>query len=901
MPDAMNDAAHGGWPPKMLLTTKLFIPPGRTGLVLRQRLVERLHEGLRKKLTLVSAPAGFGKTTLLSEWINTGSIRAAWISLDTSDNDIIRFLSYVIAALQTIDPEIGTTSSAMLPSPERSHVETLLVALINDAAALPDHMVLVLDDYHTIEAQPIHDAVAFLLDHLPPQIHFYIATRSDPPLPIARLRGRGELNELRAADLRFSLDETSALLKDVMRLEVTGDDVAELTARTEGWITGLQMAAFSMQDSEDIRGFIQAFKGSNRYILDYLIEEVLLRQPEDIQSFLVETAILERLTGPLCAAVTGRSDSQAVLDQLNRANLFLEPLDNEQRWYRYHRLFADLLQQRLRQMQPNLVPTLHRRASLWYQQNGLIAEAIHHALSARDFDRAAALIEEAMQAIWARGEIATPLNWLKAFPDDVIRARPLLCIYHATLLLLEGLSFSDVESRIEDVSKADTAGQFVGELTALRAILAMLRGDIQLGFQLSQQTLPLLPEDNLFRGLVIRNLSVLYLLMGDVATADTLLEEDVRTGQRAGDLLGASASLRRLGSLHMVRGQLRRARELYQRALDISVDSRGQRWPTAGRILYHLGELMFEWNDLEAATRYLTEGIHLIEKKMPAWNIGNYLVLSRVKQAQGDTQGAQQAMEMARQLASETETELDDFIVGAYEVHLWLAQGNLDAAVQWATEHRPWVISMPDVPTRTLEGHEPYYLHEMEQMTLARIYLAQRQATQALAILVPLLEKAERIQWMGFVIEILALQALAFEAQGQDEQALDALRRALCLAEPEGYVRLFVSEGPAMARLLYKAAARGITPAYAGRLLAAFPTSTPSVSQRQAGLVEPLSARELEILRLVAAGVSNPEIAEQLVISVNTVKKHVTNIFGKLAVTTRTQAVARARTLKLIE
>jgi LuxR family maltose regulon positive regulatory protein len=456
----------------------------------------------------------------------------------------------------------------MLPSLERSHVETLLIALINDTAALPDHLVLVLDDYHTIEAQPVHAAVAFLLDHLPPQIHFYIATRSDPPLPIARLRGRGELNELRAADLRFSPDETSTLLKDVMGLEVTSDDVAELTARTEGWITGLQMAAFSMQDSQDIRGFIQAFRGSNRYILDYLLEEVLLRQPEDVQSFLVQTAILERLTGPLCAAVTGRTDSQAILDQLNRANLFLEPLGNEQRWYRYHRLFADLLQQRLRQMQPDLMPTLHRRASLWYQQNALIAEAIHHALSARDFDRAADLIEDAVQAIWARGEIATPLNWLKTFPDAVIRTRPLLCVYHATLLLLEGVTFSEVESRIEDAAKGDTAGRFGGELTVLRAILAMLRGDIQLGLQLSQQALPLLPEENLYRGLAIRNLSVLYLLTGDVATADTLLKRI--TGQKPAIL--ARRGLYVVGSLYGARAAS--PGEGIIRAL-ISVDSRG--------------------------------------------------------------------------------------------------------------------------------------------------------------------------------------------------------------------------------------------------------------------------------------------------------------------------------------
>ena len=888
-----------------LLTTKLYIPPPRPNLVPRPRLVERLDEGLRlgNRLTLISAPAGFGKTTLLSEWVGSCGRPVAWVSLDKGDEDPARFLSYFVAALQTIEANVGEGMLSAFQAPQPPPIEAILTALINEIAALPDPCALVLDDYHVIKAQPIHDALTFLLDHLPSQMHLIIATRVDPPLPIAHLRGRGQLTELRLTDLRFTHDEAAALLNQVMGLDLSADDVVALASRTEGWIAGLQMAAASMQGQEDVAGFIQAFTGSDRYILDYLIEEVFHRQPSSVQTFLLQTAILNRLTGSLCDAVTGQDDGQATLERLERANLFIVPLDNERRWYRYHRLFADLLRKRLHQAQPDLVPTLHSRASGWYEQNELMAAAIDHALSAGDLERAARLIEQAAEATLMRSEIATFLSWMEMLPDELVRARPLLCVFHAGALLWGGCPLDAIEARLQDAVEADPDGSVTGEVAAIRALLAAHQGDVRHSTELSDRALELLPEESLFlRSVVAGSLGLAYLWSGDIVAATRTFDKLARIGQETGNFMLTVMALRRLARLRRMQGQLHEARAFYEQALELAVDRQGRPLPIAGLAMTGLGELWREWNDLEAATRYLTEGIELIHQWAETGTLEGYLYLARVRQAQGDEDGTREAIQKAQQLALKTDTtEVDDLSVALQQARLWAAQGNLEAALRWVEERGVG----RDVGPTALETRDDlldYHLRKYEYLVLARVLIKQDQPDKALALLEPLLPRMEQQGQIGMVIEIQVLKALALQAQGNVAQAITALERALSLAEPGDYVRIFVDEGPPMAQLLYEAAARGIAPDYTGKLLAAFPVSEPASTSQEppAEMVEPLSERELEVLHFIEEGLSNREIAQKLFLSMSTVKVHTYNIYSKLGVHSRTQAVAKARALGIL-
>jgi LuxR family maltose regulon positive regulatory protein len=943
-----------------LLTTKFYIPTPppdpstglETSLVPRPRLIQRLDHGITRKLTLVSAPAGFGKSTLLSQWIHSrarssehgaGGDRAgltptaprfAWLSLDQGDNDLTRFLTYFISALQRIEEGIGepaltTLQSSGLLGATQPSIEVLLTGLINEAAA-PAPFALILDDYHVITEPRVHAALSFILDHLPPPLHLVIATRADPPLPLARLRARGQLTELRQADLRFTIDEMAAFLQQVMGLELQAEAVAALASRTEGWIAGLQLAALAMRgagiadtgqqerlptahQSSAASRFIQAFTGSDRYILDFLLEEVLQRQPARVQTFLLHTAVLERLTGPLCDAVLaasrkeiGQQAGQETLEQLERANLFIVPLDNERRWYRYHRLFADLLRKRLGQTHPDLVPVLHRRASAWYQENGLIPEAVDHALAAGDFERAADLIAARAEASLMHSEIGTLLRWLQALPETVTRARPHLCVFYAAALLFNSQPLEVVESRLQDAADADPDGAAAGEAAVFRAMIATFRGDAGAGGQLARQALDLLPAESPFlRTIAANNLGIVHMMRGDLNAASQAFEEVARMSQRAGNPLAAVGPLSNLAGLYMVHGQLRRAAAIFQQALELATDSQGRPLPMAGRVLMGLGELAREWNDLEAATRYLTQGIELTRQYLEIATVVGYTSLALVKQAQGDPERARQVLDRAGQLALEFDaSQFDDLLVAAVQARLAVAQGNIEAAQRWVQERGFDRETGPEEPRASF--HE---MRELEQVTLARVYLAQEQADAALEVLEPLLQTAERTKRMRRVIELLALKAAAIQQRGEAEQALVALHRALSLAEPEGYVRVFVDIGEPMAHLLYEAAAQGIASAYAGRLLAAFEieapvapskTGEPSAAGQPPSLVEPLSDRELEVLQLIAAGLSNREIATRLFISLSTVKGHTANIYGKLGVNSRTQAVATARALGVL-
>ena len=874
-----------------LLTTKLYIPPPRPDLAPRPRLIERLNAGLHHKLIFISAPAGFGKTMLLSEWTHqrggrvTPPLQVAWVSLDKSDNDPARFWAYFVAALQTVQANVGEATLAALRSPQPPPIEILLTGLINEIAAIPAPFVLALDDYHLIEAQPIHEALTFLLDHLPPQMHLVIATRADPPLPIARLRARGQLTELRADDLRFTVEEATGLLNEVMGLNLSAADMNALEARTEGWIVGLQMAALSMRGRKDVSAFIKAFSGSHRFVLDYLVEEVLDQQPGDVQEFLLRTSILERMTAPLCDVITDRDDSQSILESLEAANLFLVPLDDERHWYRYHHLFSDLLCSRLEHTQPNQVPTLHRQASEWYEQNGLIAEAVGHALAASDFERATRLIERAAWSMLARCEMATLLGWLDALPDDLVRSRSQLGILRAWALAITG-QWDDVEACLSSMALSSVEG----EAAAVRAYIAGVRGDVPRTIQLAQQAQEQLPRDNLFlRSQAVLSLGIAYFSNGEPVAASRALSEAITLSQAAGQTYVTLAAMMALGHVQEKQGLLRQAAHTFHEALELAAVHGARPLPVAGMAYVGLAEVLYEWNDLDGALRHAMEGIRLTKLGgFTSYLLAGYARLVQAYQARGEVKRALEVLGKAEQLVRRHDYAYMRGVIAGLRARLWVVQGNLTPASQWAQARR--VSSVDELDSAG----------EIEQMTVARVLIAQDRSSEALELLTWLLEAAQVVERMESVIKIMTLKTLAFQAQGNLDGALSVLEQALSLVEPEGYVRTFVDEGEPMARLLRHALSQGIAPNYVAKLLAAFGEEVQVTPSAMKSLIEPLSERELEVLRLIVAGLSNPEIARELVIAVSTVKSHVNHIYGKLGVESRTRAVARARELGLL-
>lgn len=915
-----------------LLTTKLYIPPIRPKLVSRPRLIERMSAGLHRKLALISAPAGFGKTTLLSECAARCGRPVAWLALDEADNDPTRFLAYLIAALQIIEAGIGKGALSALQGPQAAPVASLLVGLINELAAVSTPFVLVLDDYHSIEAKPIHDALTFLLDHQPPQMHLVISTRTDPPLPIARLRGQGQLTELRQDDLRFTFDEAAEFLNEAMDLHLSTDDVAALASRTEGWIAGLQMAAVSMRGRDDPTGFVHAFAGSHRHILDYLMEEVLMRESATVQAFLFQTAILDRLTGPLCDAILGVGaeqqgsgndqpphtpaplrtpvSSQEILEYLDRTNLFVVPLDEERCWYRYHHLFADLLRQRLQQAQPHSVRELHHRASTWCEEQGFMAPAIRHALSAKDFQRALELIEQAAESTVMRSEIATLQGWLEALPDDLIRTRPILYVYHTWALLLSGSSVEVGEARLQEAVDADSDGSIAGEVMAVRALIATYRGKMRQSVELSRRALELLSEDRLFfRSFIAGYLGFGSLYSGDLVGARQAFEETVRMSQRAGNLMNTVLALCHLGEVSMLEGHLYEGKAFYEQALSLAVDDRGQREPIAGLALIGLGRLLILQYNLKDAEHHLAEGIALIKRWGEAGSIGGYIGLAHVRQDQGDLNGAHEAIQTAERLAAQFDAmKADDEYVASQKARLWLAQGEIERASCWIEECG-------------LDGDVSLYPQEEDgsdfdpfnrmvgYMVAARVHMARDRPDEALQVLRPLRRMVETAGWTLLVVKLLILESLTLQAQGNIPEALGLLARALALSEPEEGVEFFIEEGAPMVKLLRHAASHGIAPEYASNLLAHFETGLsatspsphlPTPPPQIQPLVEPLTERELDVLRLLATSLSTAEIAERLFITVSTVRSHTKNIYAKLNVHRRWDAAERAKELKLI-
>lgn len=951
-----------------LLATKLSVPPYRATTVSRPRLMAQLDLALEHALTLLLASTGFGKTTALSSWWHyrqtqpepdSGSSSLAWLSLDEADSDPSRFLAYLIGAVQQADSQLGQAAWQHLQQSGDSEAETVLTLLINELHQRSTPLILILDDYHLIDTPTVHELLTFLLQNQPPPLHLILASRVEPPLPLARLRMRGHLLQLDTADLRFNLTETTTFFNQTMDSQLSSDAIITLENRTEGWVAGLQLAALALQGQEErMEQVVASFGGNHRYVVDYLAAELLNRQSPEVQQFLLATSVLERLTAPLCdflladkgtspllatsesSSERRRPSSQAMLDYLEQANLFIIPLDDERQWYRYHALFADFLMHRLRQQSPDQLLTLSRRAAEWCEQHGLMTEALTHALEAADVERAVRLVKQLALRLFSRSEIATITSWLNALSDEIKASRTRLRLFQAWSLLVTG-QLERVEERLQaslnalDDSRTSPTSMFArllhalpfgaasnqeqlasvqGEVSAIRGTIAYLKRDTPAAIEQYQQAMTQLPADNTFlRGAVALNLGLAYGVVGDLKKSQRGFQQAYDLNQAAKNRYIASIALWHLAELYLLRGQRHRAAELYQQiaALEphasaestlpeleqLSFSADDSLRPDLSGVYVGQGALLYEENKLAEAEQALTTGLVLAKHGTDSVLIEGYRLLAYLKRAQGDWAAAFDLLhEISRLIQREKIAPYWEQQVKMGQAQLWLWQGNLDAVQHWATE-RQLSLSV----AKTMAASNQLHVKEREFLVLARWLIAQKEAAslaEAVALLTLLNSMADQGGRTGQVIEILSLQALALHAQGESGRALNALNRALSLAEPEGYLRLFIDVGGRLATLLRQITPRQATANYAGRLLTAFGPDTTDDSIEP--LLEPLSERELEILQLIAAGLSNQKIGDQLFLTTGTIKWHISNIYSKLNVRKRTQAVARARDLRLL-
>ncbi|HEU5315879.1 MAG TPA: LuxR C-terminal-related transcriptional regulator [Chloroflexota bacterium] len=866
-----------------LLRTKLGVPPLRGGVVARTELLDTLDRGLGGRLILASAPAGFGKTTLVSHWLAERDVRAGWLSLDAGDNDPARFCRYLLAAAEPLLEGDDAAVRGLLAEPQLA-TGAVAAVLVNGLAALPHPGLLVLDDLHVITEPAVYELIASLVEHLPPPARVVLLSRADPPLQLARLRARGELLEIRVDRLRFSAPEAGAFFAGTMGLRLDEADVAALTERTEGWPAGLQLAALSLEGRSDAGQFIAAFTGSHRFVLDYLLEEVLERQPPDVQRFLLETSILERLSVELCAAVTARGGDgdgdggESHLRRLERSNLFVVPLDDERRWYRYHHLFADCLRARLGRSDPALPATLHRRAAEWLAANGSQEDAVEHALLAADPAYAAGLVESVAFDVLARSEFATVRRWLDALPAEEVERSPSLCVY-CGWVFLEAFLADRARRWLDRPADAD-----------LPAHLRLLRAALQ---------------------------ARLRWLHGAPGEARTLVGEDLLDAVLADESAIPNAPIRaylvlyasaQLAEALRLQGQLRRAAQTYRDALRRSGDIAPDMRLMAARSFAELGlgRLLYELDDLAAAELHLANGIDMARRagndQYAAWGA---MFLPPVRQAQGRGAEARALVDEAEKSARRRGVNAEVVWCAALRARLARAQGDLAAVAAWVGDHRASVERAPDAPLG--------YIEAFAEATYARSLLALGRAGEARGLVERLLTRASAAGQTRHVVELLILGALAAQAEGDTARAIASLDRALTLAEPEGYVRTFAGEGEALADLLAQGRWSNVSATYVQRLLAAArrsgtqPTPAPAVSTsgapsqtEESPFVERLTPRELEVLHLIAAGRSNRQIAAALVITLNTAKTHVHAVCGKLGAENRAHAAARARQLGLL-
>ena len=915
--------AEGLSRPDTVLATKLHVPRPLPGTVARPRLAHKLEEGLTRGLVLVCAPAGSGKTVLLADWVRRRGRPVAWLSLDEGDNDPARFWRHTVAAMGRARPGVGelATPEPGLLAPVSAHGP--VAALINELAAQPgdDELLLVLDDYHLIDSQGLHASLLFLLEHLPPGLRLVVASRSDPPLPLARLRARGQLAELRAGELRFTADEAAAMLRATVGAELPAAVVATLAARTEGWAAGLQLAGLSLREQPDAAGFAAAFSGSHRFVLDYLAGEVLERQGPQTRQFLLETSVLERLSGELCDSVTGRADSQAMLEEVERAGLFLVPLDEVRGWWRYHHLFADLLRSRLRQEQPARVAALHRAAAAWHEGQNLADDAVRHALAAGNPVWAAQLIERYFDAVFLPGERTTIRRWLAALPTELVGSRPRLCLAQMCVMLDDGDTraagiAAEAAQRASAVATGESFEPSVGRSASLlanvaaaiaagRAWLAYLGGDADATVALATEACSKLGDaDSLLNAFCQLELAVADRLRGRLDDAERGFAASVTSLVAAGARGLAAAVCGYLTEIQMCQGRLDAVLATCQLALKITTPPGEPPSPAAGIAYVAMADVYYQRGDLDAALQYVTEGIRRLRPVNYTGPLaGGLVTLAWIRQANGDTAGALDAIHEAEQLAPSADVADLANPVPAQRAQLLVVQGNTDAAARWTQQ-------------RSLGADDkPGYSQEREYLVLARVLLAQDRLGPARTLLDWLLTQAAAEGRVGSAIEIRALQALAHEASGDGAAAVAALAEALTLACPQGNVRVFANEGPPIATVVGRlvaahrakqAPARDIPLGYLARLVQAFDARPHQSDSRHGtapevpGLIDPLTQRELQVLAMLAAGTPNQAIARELFVTLDTVKKHVSHVLAKLGAANRTEAVTRARDLGLI-
>ncbi len=916
-----------------LLTTKFHVPSIRPEHIPRGRLTKQLDLIQHRKLTLISAPAGFGKSSLVSEWIaslkqNGHQVdpdtiyHVAWLALDESDNDLSRFLIYLIVALRRADSKYGNVGNSaldMLQTPQPIPVEDILITLINEIASLSDRIILILDDYHVIHTTGIDSALTYLIEHLPSQMHLIIATRDDPGLPLARLRARGHLNELRAIDLRFSTSEATEFLNQAMKLDLSTDDIVALETRTEGWIVGLQLAALALQRTlllqgrENVSSLIQSFSGSHRFVLDYLIEEVLEHLPEDVHTFLMQTAILKRLSGSLCDAVTLQTNSKTMLETLERANLFIIALDQDREWYRYHHLFADLLLQRLKQQRSAEIPALHLRASEWYEQNGWVEKSIEHAMQAYDFKQAVRLIANSAEDVWGRDEHAQLRRWLNVIPEELIVMKPHLCVFDAWSLIANGQMdvaeqrLQQAEQTLDSNTSQNTASdqpelfeteQIIrGKIAVTKAYLAFFRHDVSAIVQFANEALELLPEElSIWRSTAIVALGDALSLTGDFISTFPARMEAVEVCKTTGATYIVMIANLKLAVTSRHLGRLQQTIDICKEQIELAQASGMSHTATVGCFFAVWGEVLAELDDLDQALDKIQRGVVLMERSGEVLTLGwGYMCMARVYFSRGELDQVEDVIGRLEKL--DHESDVPSWIskqVKTWQIRIWLAQHRLAQAERWLEQYVSDANTQPDLS------------HELEYIAYARILLAQQNSDEAIKLLERLLVDARDGGRKTRIIEIQLLKSLSYQSQGDIDKAMSTLEYALSLAEDCGFIRIFVDEGSAMGQLLYKAVERQIVPHYVQWLLQAFPDTEPistissETEDDDIPMIESLSERELEVLQLISEGLTNPDIATRLFLSPHTIKVHTRNIYEKLYVHNRLQAVARARGLGIL-